>query len=45
MTNDEIKETVDGYWLVSSDRKRKLNDYDDMWAAHSSFCARGTPSV
>ena len=33
MTNEEIKETVDGYSFVSSDLKRKLTEYVDMWGS------------
>ena len=33
MTNDEIKTTVDGYWFVSSDLRRKLNDYVEIWGS------------
>ena len=33
MANDEIKTTVEGYWFVSSELKRKLNDYVEMWGS------------
>ena len=36
MTNDEIKRTVDGYWFVSGDLKRKLIDYVEMWGTPHS---------